>query len=83
MISDGPLRGGARQLFKPYGSCARMGQGVARRSGVGVRRLLMRTDDDLHLQADIAGLIPSSVIEIDAYWKALRGSSPRCSGSLH
>ncbi len=30
-----------------------------------------------------ANLIPSSVIEIDAYWKARRGAAPKRSGTLH
>ena len=45
--------------------------------------IIRGTDGDLHLRADIADLIPSSVIEIDAYWKARRGSAPRRSGTLH
>ena len=40
-------------------------------------------DGDLHFSGEIADLIPSCVIEIDAYWKARRGSAPKRSGTLH
>ncbi len=45
--------------------------------------IIRGTDGDLPLRADIADLIPSSVIEIDAYWKARRGSVPQAKGTLH
>lgn len=41
--------------------------------------IIRGTDSDLH--AEIADLIPSSVIEIDAYWKGRR--VPRRAGTVH
>ena len=41
--------------------------------------IIRGSDGDLH--AEIADLIPSSVIEIDAYWKGRQ--APRRSGTLH
>jgi uncharacterized protein len=43
--------------------------------------IIRSTDGDLH--AESADLIPSCVIEIDAYWKGRRGAGPKTSGTLH
>jgi hypothetical protein len=44
-----------------------------------VKKLLSR----IQFFVKSANLIPFSVIEIDAYWKARRGAAPKRSGTLH
>ena len=45
--------------------------------------LFGEAEEQPQLNADTADLIPSCVIEIDAFWKARRGSVPQAGGSLH
>jgi uncharacterized protein len=45
--------------------------------------IIRGTDGELHLPAETADLIPSCVIEIDAFWKGRRESTPETQGTLH
>ena len=45
--------------------------------------LIGEDEDQTQLNAETADLIPSCVIEIDAYWKARRGSTADPAGTLH
>jgi uncharacterized protein len=40
-------------------------------------------ESEMQLRAETSDLIPSCVIEIDAFWKARRGSTPETKGTLH
>ena len=45
--------------------------------------LIGETEDQTQLNSDTAELIPSCVIEIDAFWKARRGSASDTAGTQH